>query len=118
VVFDVRPKGIAIVVLATLIGCGGAGMGPETRADIQARMQTVHEPIQACYADALRGMVTIELYAEPSTGAFKNITFLRDEVKDPQVRDCIVNEVGKLKLDKPTSARVTINYPFRFMPNN
>ncbi|MGE0869797.1 MAG: AgmX/PglI C-terminal domain-containing protein [Kofleriaceae bacterium] len=118
------PALLALSTVAVAVGCGGAGMGAATRADIQARMQTVQAPVQACYAEALKknrrlkGMVTIELVAEASTGQFKNVIFRRDEVNDPSVRQCIVAEVSKLKLEKPTSTTVSINYPFRFMPNN
>jgi hypothetical protein len=99
-------------------------MGAETRADIQARMQTAQEPIQACYAAALKhnrklkGMVTVELTAEASTGQFKNVIFRRDEVNDQSVRECITSEVGKLKLQKPSSTNASISYAFRFSPTN
>ncbi|MGE0550446.1 MAG: AgmX/PglI C-terminal domain-containing protein [Kofleriaceae bacterium] len=115
---------LAISIATVAMGCGGAGMGAATRADIQARMQSAQPPIQACYAEALKtnrrlkGMVTIELVAEASTGQFKDVIFRRDELNDPTVRQCILAEVSKLKLEKPTSAKVSINYPFRFMPNN
>jgi hypothetical protein len=112
------------ILVATTLGCGGAGMGAETRADIQARMQSTQDPIQACYAAALKrnrklkGMVTVELTAEASTGQFKNVIFRRDEVNDQSVRECITAEIAKLKLQKPTSTMVSISYAFRFSPTN
>jgi hypothetical protein len=104
--------------------CKSAGMGPETRADIQARMQSAQGPIQACYAAALKenrrikGTLSLRLTAEASTGQFKNITVLRDEPNSKAVRTCVLEEIGKLKLEKPTSSAVQIDQAIRFAPNN
>jgi hypothetical protein len=109
---------------AALPGCKSAGMGAETRADIAAQMKTAEEPIQACYADALKknrkakGVISLQFVAEAKTGQFKSINVLRDEPRDPAITQCVVAEVGKLKLSKPTSAQVQINQPIRLMPNN
>jgi hypothetical protein len=111
---------IALVCAA----CGGAGMGADTRADITKQMNLAQPPIQSCYAEALKknrklkGIVSLEFIAEPETGRFKNILFRRDELQDPMVRQCIMDEVGKLKLDKPTKSAVSIPYPLRFSPTN
>lgn len=104
-------------------GCGGTGMGAETRADITARMDTAQPPLARCYEAALktnrklRGMIVLSFVAAPKTGQFEEITVTRDELNDPEVRKCILEEVGKLKLEKPPSARVSISYPIRFAPN-
>ena len=109
---------------AALAGCKGAGMGAETRADIAAQMKTAEEPIQACYADALKknrkakGVISLRFVAEAKTGQFKSINVLRDEPRDPAITQCVVAEVGKLKLSKPTSASVQIDQPIKLMPNN
>ena len=109
---------------AALPGCKSAGMGAETRADIAAQMKTAEQPIQACYADALKknrkakGVISLQFVAEAKTGQFKSINVLRDEPHDPAITQCVVAEVGKLKLSKPTSAQVQINQPIRLMPNN
>jgi hypothetical protein len=111
---------IAIVSTA----CGGAGMGADTRADITKQMNLAQPPIQSCYAAALKnnrklkGIISLEFIAEPETGRFKNILIRRDELQDPTVRQCIMDEVGKLKLDKPTKSAVSIPYPIRFAPTN
>jgi len=112
------------LIAITLAGCGGAGLGAETRADVTKQMQIAQPPIQSCYAEALKknrrlkGIVSLEFIAEPETGQFKNILIRRDELNDPTVRQCILDEVGKLKLDKPTKSAVSIPYPIRFAPNN
>lgn len=109
---------------SALAACKSAGMGPETRADIAAQMKLAEGPIQACYADALkknrraRGVISLQLTAEASTGQFKNVSVLRDEPRDPEVTRCVVTEVSKLKLSKPTSSAVLIDQPIRLMPNN
>ena len=113
-----------MILVFAVSACGGAGLGPETRADIQAQMQKTQAPIQSCYAAALksnrklRGMVTIELTAEPETGQFKDIMIRHDEVQDPSVRNCILTEVAKQKLATPTKSAVLISFPFNFTPSN
>jgi hypothetical protein len=118
---------IMFVVLAgasALAACKSAGMGPETRADIAAQMRTAEGPIQACYAEALKknrrakGVISLRFLAEANTGEFKSINVLRDEPADPAITQCVVGEVGKLKLAKPTSSAVMIDQPIRLMPNN
>ena len=109
---------------AALVGCKSAGMGAETRADITAQMKMAEAPIQTCYADALKknrrtqGVISLRFIAEASTGQFKSINVLRDEPRDPAITQCVVAEVGKLKLSKPTSAAVQIDQPIRLVPNN
>lgn len=104
-------------------GCASGGSA-EVRADIIAQMATTRTPLDACYENALarnrklKGMVTIELIAEASTGQFKNVIIRRDEVQDPAVRMCIINAVSKLKLSTPTSSNTQIPYAFRFSPLN
>lgn len=109
---------------AGLAGCGGTGLGADTRADITARMTSAQQPLESCYQAALktnrklRGMLVLAFVAAPETGQFQDITVTHDELGDPGVRKCVVDEVGKLKLDKPQASRVSISYPIRFAPNN
>jgi hypothetical protein len=113
-----------LVGLAIAAGCGGTGLGAETRADITARMTTVQQPLESCYHAALKGnrrlqgMIVLSFVAAPSTGEFRDITIVRDELNDPAVRKCVIDEVGKLKLEKPQASRVSINYPIHFAPSN
>jgi len=109
---------------AALAGCKSAGMGPETRADIAAQLKLAEDPIQACYAKALqknrraKGVISLRFIAEASTGQFKSINVLRDEPREPAITQCVVAEIGKLKLSKPTSSAVLIDQPIRLTPNN
>jgi hypothetical protein len=113
-----------LVGLAIAAGCGGTGMGAATRADITAQMATAQRPLESCYQAALksnrklRGMIVLSFVATPSTGEFRDITIVRDELNDPAVRKCVIDEVGKLKLEKPQASRVSINYPIHFAPSN
>ena len=115
---------LTLLLTVALAACKSAGMGPETRADIAAQMKLAEPPIQACYASALqqnrrlKGRISLRLVAEASTGQFKNITVLRDEPRDPTITQCVVAEIGKLKLSKPTSSSVQIDQPILLMPNN
>lgn len=107
-----------------LVACGGTGMGAETRADISARMATAQAPLERCYQTALKsnrklqGMMVLSFVAAPKTGEFQDITVTHDEIRDPAVRQCVIEEVGKLKLEKPQGSRVSISYPIRFAPSN
>lgn len=116
---------LAVLVAASAaVGCGGTGLGAETRADITARMTSAQSPIEACYEAALKnnrklqGMMVLSFVAVPKTGEFQEITVVRDELNDPGVRKCVIDEIAKLKLDKPQGSRVSINYPIRFAPRN
>jgi hypothetical protein len=121
-----RPVALAAALLsaaALVAGCKSAGMGAETRADIAAQMRTAEGPIQACYASALKrnrriqGRMSVRMVAEASTGQLKGFTVLRDEPGDQAVRECVLAELGKLKLAKPTKASVQIDQPILFAPN-
>lgn len=104
--------------------CKSSGMGTEVRTDIQTQMASAKPALDDCYKTALksnrrlRGMITVDLIAEASTGLFKNVAIRRDELQDPTVRQCIQSEITKLKLATPTSANVQFSYPFRFSPTN
>ena len=96
-----------MIITATiaLAACGGSGMGADVRTDISARMASAKPALDECYKAALKsnrrlkGIITIDLIAEASSGMFKNITIRRDELQSPEVRNCVMTEVGKLKLE-------------------
>jgi hypothetical protein len=112
------------LVLVSLVAACGASQSPELRADIQARMQSAQPAISACYGEALKtngklqGVMSLQLIAEPQTGQFKNIIVQRDELQNDQIRQCVVAEVGRLRLAKPVSTSTSFTYPLRFAPNN
>lgn len=115
-----RTAALAAVLAA---GCGGTGLGADTRADITARMTSAQQPLAACYQAGLQanrkltGMMVVAFVAAPQTGQFQEITVTHDELGDPGVRTCVIGEVGKLKLEKPQGARVSISYPIHFAPS-
>ena len=122
-----RARGVPVLLAASLSiasACGGTGLGADTRADITARMTTAQQPLESCYQAALKanrklqGMIVLAFVAAPQTGQFQEITVTHDELNDPGVRKCVIDEVGKLKLEKPQAARVSISYPLRFAPSN
>lgn len=112
------------LVLALATGCSKAGMGAGVRTDISARMATISAPVQMCYAVALeknrrlKGTMVLSFRAAPSTGQFDQITVTRDEVGDATVKTCVVEAVGKLKLETPQKTAVTVSYPLDFQPSN
>lgn len=115
---------IALAVALAATGCSKAGMGASVRTDIAARMQTITAPVQTCYAAALArnrrlaGVIVLSFRAAPGSGQFEQVAVLRDEVGDPQVQTCVVEAVGKLKLETPQKTAVTVEYPLDFRPSN
>ncbi len=114
----------AITLAATLAACA-TGADPKIRTDISAKLAAAQSPIQACYQRVLttnrkvRGMVVIQMAAHAETGQFIDISTRRDEPADPVLRYCIVQELAKLKLDKPPGKRVEIeSVPIRFEWSN
>ena len=115
--------GLALCATILAPGCGGAGLGADTRADITARMTSAQPPIAACYQTGLKtnrklgGTMVVAFAAAPSTGQFTDIQVTRDELGDPGIRKCVIDELGKLKLAKPQATRLSISYPIHFAPN-
>jgi hypothetical protein len=103
--------------------CSHTGLGDAVRTDITARMQTVHDPVAACYAERLkanrklRGTMTLAVTAEAKTGQFTNVRVAADGVGDAELGQCVVAEVSKLKLAEPTKSAVQFEYPLAFAPN-
>lgn len=113
-----------VVVSAALVGCK-TGADPKIRADITAKLQSAQTPIQACYQRSLttnrklRGMYVVQLAANGDTGQFQDISLRRDEPNDPVLRYCVIQELAKLRLDKPPGKRVDItSVPIKFEWSN
>lgn len=110
----------SLTILGSLVGgCGGSN--PNLRNEIGAKIASTQQPIQACYQRVLmtnrkvRGMVVIQMAAHAETGQFIDVSTLRDEPADPVLRYCVVQELLKLKLDKPPGKRVEItSVPIKF----
>lgn len=114
-------------LLAVLLaaGCKSAGTDPAIRTDITAKLASAQEPIQRCYQKSLttnrklRGMYVVQLAAAGDTGQFTEISLRRDEPADPVLRFCVIQELAKLKLDKPPGARVDVeSVPIKFEWSN
>jgi hypothetical protein len=110
-----------LAMVAALGGCGGP-MSKETRADISATMLQAQQPIGACYGTALqanrrlRGKIAVRIQTAPGTGQFSSVTITHDELRNPNINDCVVAELGRLKLSKPTKKALRFEYPMRFAP--
>jgi hypothetical protein len=109
-----------IVIAASLAGCAKKGMTPEVRSEISAKLASTQTPIQQCYQRQLatnrklRGMVVAQAAIGPD-GQFGEVTLRRDEPADPVLRFCVVQEIAKLKLDKPMGQRVVLeSIPIKF----
>ncbi|HEX5060550.1 MAG TPA: AgmX/PglI C-terminal domain-containing protein [Kofleriaceae bacterium] len=113
---------IAAVSLSALAGaCAKQGMTPAVRNEITAKLQSTQTPIQQCYARQLAtnrklaGMVVAQAAIAPD-GQFGEVSLRRDEPADPVLRFCVVQEIAKLKLDKPTGERVVLDsIPIKFV---
>ncbi len=103
-------------------GCGNTGMGQSVRDDITLQMTQAKSPIARCYETALkanrklRGMIQLHAIAEAKTGKFINVAIDRNELPDDALAACVIAQVGKLKLAKPTKSKVAISYPLEFIP--
>ena len=112
------------VAVVSLAACAKKGMTPEVRSEIGAKLASTQTPIQQCYQRALttnrklRGMVVAQAAISPQ-GQFGEVMLRRDEPADPVLRFCVVQEIAKLKLDKPTGSRVELeSIPIKFEWNN
>lgn len=112
----------AMLGVAVFLGAcvAGGGMGPDTRSDITARMQSVEGPLSSCYAQGLdpnrpaQGVMVLDFLAAPGSGQFVNVVVTHDEINNPNLRQCVVGTVSRLRLARPTSTRLAISYPIRF----
>ncbi|MBL8624534.1 MAG: AgmX/PglI C-terminal domain-containing protein [Myxococcales bacterium] len=117
-----RSLSLCLVAASLAAACSRTGTGAGVRTDITARMQSAQAPIQQCYADALqrnrklRGMMVVMFRAAADSGQFGDLTVARDEPGDPTLRQCVLGEVGKLKLQTPQRTSIEVSYPINFQP--
>ena len=112
---------VAVVVLGLGLGaCAKKGMSPQVRSEIEAKLQATQAPIQECYQRQLtvnrklQGMVVVQAAVQPD-GSFSEVTLRRDEPADPVLKFCVVQEIAKIKLDKPMGERVVLDsIPLKF----
>ena len=113
-----------ILAAASLAACAKKGMTPEVRNEISAKLASTQTPIQQCFQRQLtvnrklRGMVVAQAAIDPQ-GQFGEVSLRRDEPADPVIKFCVVQEIAKLKLDKPTGERVVLDsIPIKFEWSN
>ena len=111
-----------VLCASAAAGCGNTGMGQAVRDDITLQMTQARSPIARCYETALkanrklRGMIQLHAIAEAKTGKFINVAIDRNELPDDALAACVIAQVSKLKLAKPTKSKVAISYPLEFIP--
>ncbi len=118
-------KHLVIAVIFLGLGACATGTDPKIRTDISAKLTSAQPPIQACYQRSLftnrklRGMYVVQFAAAADTGQFQEISLRRDEPADPVLRYCVIQEIAKLKLDKPPGKRIEVDsVPIKFEPAN
>ena len=106
------------VATATVVGCKSGN--PNLRNEIGAKIASTQPAIQKCYQNILytnrkvRGMMVLQMAAN-AEGQFVDVNTLRDEPANPVLRYCVVQELGKLRLDKAPGKRVEItSVPVKF----
>jgi hypothetical protein len=112
------------IAAASLAACAKQGMTPAVRNEITAKLASTQTPIQQCYQRQLtvnrklQGMVVAQAAIDPQ-GQFGEVSLRRDEPADPVLKFCVVQEIAKLKLDKPTGERVVLDsIPIKFEWSN
>ena len=64
----------------------------------------------------LRGMMVVMFRAASGSGQFGDLTVARDEPGDLPLRQCVLGEIGKLKLATPQRTSIDVSYPINFQP--
>ena len=115
---------LGLALVGALAACK-SGPDPAIRTNIGAKLDSAQPTIQACYQKSLttnrklRGMYVAQLAVNAESGQFAEITLRRDEPADPVLRFCVIQELAKLKLDKPPGKRIEIDsIPIKFEPAN
>lgn len=111
---------VGALVVLTLAGCAGTGLGDGPRQDVTARMTTIQQPVAGCYEAALKrnrklkGVMTVAFDTAPDTGKFTNIKVLHNDLPDPELEACVKEQVGGLALASPTKTKIGVEYPLNF----
>ncbi len=119
-----KTTSILLGALALAGACAKTGTGPAVRADITARMSSLQQPLTVCYKNLLsvnrklRGTIVLDFRAKPGTGEFTDVRVSRDDVGDPSLQKCVLDQVATLKLETPQKTAVQVSYPISFAPEN
>jgi hypothetical protein len=116
-------KHILLGALVAVAACK-SGPDPAIRTNIGQKLESAQPAIQACFQKSLttnrklRGMVVAQM-AVLDSGQFTEISFRRDEPNDPVLRFCVIQQLAKLKLDKPPGQRIQLDsVPIKFEWSN
>lgn len=103
----------------------GGGEDSRSTQTIAKTIQANRKPIRACYDKVkksmpdLKGTMTIHFVLDPEGKVKKaELNVERSDIKSPEVVDCAIAEIKKLKF--PPSSKgmdTTVNYPFDFKPD-
>ena len=117
-----------LLIAAAFLAGAGCASGPDQakiRNEIGAKLSSAQKPIGDCYQKQLyvnrklQGMYVVQLAVAADTGQFSDISLRRDEPADPVLRYCVIQELAKLRLDKPPGTRVEVeSIPIKFAPSN
>jgi hypothetical protein len=118
------PKLLGAAVLApiVLVGCARAGLGPDVRTDVTARVESTAPTLSECYAQALRddrklaGRMVVAFVAAPSSGAFQDVQVIRDDLGHAGLQQCVIEAIAALRLASPQKTTVSVTYPLDFAP--
>jgi hypothetical protein len=107
-------KHILLGAALAVLGACKSGPDPAVRTAIGEKLDSAQPGIQACYQKSLttnrklQGMVVAQM-AVLDTGQFTDISFRRDPMNDPVLRFCVIQQLAKLKLDKPPGQRIQLD---------
>ena len=117
------PGPVSLLLVAAAAACANTGLGDAVRKDVADRMQTVEQPIAACYEAALvknrklRGEMTLAFVAAAKTGKFTDVRVTRNDLAgDPELDKCVVDQVSALALARPQKSQTAVTYPLDFAP--
>src|SRR5262245_36449665 len=114
-----RKLALLLPLCLAALACAKTGFGSGLRPDVIAQMESARNPIATCYEQALtrnrklQGTIQLSFEAAPKTGQFTNVNVTRDDLGDKDLTQCVVQQVSTLKLSKPTSTKIAIDYPIQ-----
>ena len=93
--------------------------GPLSREQIEQVVRRHQRGIRTCYERALASNPSLAGIVSPSwrveaNGRVAGARIAEDTLGDPNVADCILREVGRMRFDAPSGGSVAITYPFTF----
>lgn len=111
-----------LAAIAPLAGCSFYARSPEDYRDAVAGVLAKRsDEIERCFAKIAKddknaeGKVQISFYAEPKTGAFKDLKVNSKASTAPEaVQECVVASLKGLKLDPPDQRKGEAKFSYNF----